>query len=237
MIFTDVSTVWAMFAIQGPKSIDVLQPLVNADLRWMRYYRGSRVQLLHPLAQRQGGIISRTGYTGEDGFEISVGTDIAPAIWQAIFELGKPFGMIPCGLGARDTLRLEAGMPLYGHELSETVDPFEAGLGFSCHLLGYDFPGRDTLLKVQKEPLKRVRVGFELAGQRVPRQGYAIKCDDYQVGEVTSGTFSPTLKRPIAMGFVKPAAAVPGTKLEIDIRGRSEPARVVEVPFYQRKKA
>ena len=237
VIFTDVSSVWAMFAIQGPKSIDVLQPLMNTDLRWMRYYRGSLVQLLHPHAHRQGGIISRTGYTGEDGFEISIGTEIAPAIWQAIVELGKPNGIIPCGLGARDTLRLEAAMPLYGHELSETIDPFEAGLGFSCHLSGCSFPGRDNLLKIQKEPLKRVRVGLQLDGQRVPRQGYQIKCEDYEVGEVTSGTFSPTLKRPIAMGFVKPAAAVPGTKLEIDIRGKAEPACVVELPFYERKKA
>ena len=237
VIFTDVSPVWAMFAIQGPKSIDVLQPLVNIDLLWMRYYRGSRVQLLHPAAQRQGGIISRTGYTGEDGFELSIGSEIAPAIWQAIIELGKQYGIIPCGLGARDTLRLEAGMPLYGHELSETIDPFEAGLGFACHLSGYNFPGRDNLLKIQKEPLKRVRVALDLVGQRVPRQGYSIKCEDYVVGEVTSGTFSPTLKRPIAMGFVKPAAAVPGTKLEIDIRGRGEPACVVELPFYERKKS
>ncbi len=214
----------------------MLQPLVNTDLRWMRYYRGSRVQLLHPAARRQGGIVSRTGYTGEDGFELSIGTEIAPAIWEAIVEQGKPYGIVPCGLGARDTLRLEAGMPLYGHELSETVNPFEAGLGFSCHLLGYDFPGRDTLLKIQKSPLDRVRVGLELTGPRVPREGYPIKCEDYQVGEVTSGTFSPTLKRPIAMGFVKPAAAVPGTALQIDIRGRAEPARVVELPFYDRER-
>lgn len=234
VIFTDVSPVWAMFAIQGPKSIDVLQPLVNADLRWMRYYRGALVQLLHPGANRQGGIISRTGYTGEDGFELSIGSEIAPAIWGAIVEQGKPLGIVPCGLGARDTLRLEAGMPLYGHELSETINPFEAGLGFSCHLVGYDFPGRDALLRIQKSPLTRVRVGLELAGQRVPRQGYAINCDGYQVGEVTSGTFSPTLKRPIAMGFVKPSAAVAGTRLQIDIRGRAEPARVVELPFYER---
>ena len=125
-------------------------------------------------------------------------------------------------------------MPLYGHELSETINPFEAGLGFSCHLVGYDFPGRDALLRIEKSSLCRVRVGLGVAGQRVPRQGYAIHCDGYQVGEVTSGTFSPTLKRPIAMGFVKPAAAVPGTELQIDIRGRAEPARVVEIPFYER---
>jgi len=234
VIFTDVSRLWAMFAIQGPKSIEVLQPLVNVDLRWMRYYRGARVQLLHPGAHRQGGIISRTGYTGEDGFELSIGMEIAPAIWQAIVEQGKPLGLLPCGLGARDTLRLEAGMPLYGHELSEEINPFEAGLGFSCHLVGYDFPGRDALLKIQQAPLKRVRVGLELSGQRVPRQGYAILAGGETVGEVTSGTFSPTLKRPIAMAFVAPAWSKPGTELQVDLRGRAESARVIELPFYQR---
>ena len=234
VIFTDLSRLWAMFAIQGPKSVDVLQPLMNVDLQWMRYYRGTRVQLLHPGAQRQGGIISRTGYTGEDGFELSVGTEIAPAIWQAIVEQGKPLGLVPCGLGARDTLRLEAGMPLYGHELSEKIHPFEAGLGFACHLVGYDFPGRDALLQIQKAPLRRVRIGLEMCGQRVPRQGYPIFLDGRQVGEVTSGTFSPTLKKPIAMGFVAPEAAKPGIELKVDLRGRAEPAHVLELPFYQR---
>ena len=234
VIFTDLSRLWAMFAIQGPKSVDVLQPLMNVDLQWMRYYRGARVELLHPGAQRQGGIISRTGYTGEDGFELSVGTEIAPAIWKAIVDQGQPFGIIPCGLGARDTLRLEAGMPLYGHELSEQINPFEAGLGFACHLVGYDFPGRDALLRIQKEPLRRVRIGLEMFGQRVPRQGYPILSDGQPVGEVTSGTFSPTLKKPIAMGFVGPAAAKPGSELQVDVRGRAEPARVIELPFYQR---
>ena len=234
VIFTDLSRLWAMFAIQGPKSVDVLQPLVNVDLQWMRYYRGTRVQLLHPGAHRQGGIISRTGYTGEDGFELSVGAEIAPALWQAVIDQGQPFGIAACGLGARDTLRLEAGMPLYGHELSERINPFEAGLGFACHLVGYDFPGRDALLRIQKEPLRRVRIGLEMSGQRVPRQGYAILSGGQPVGEVTSGTFSPTLKKPIAMGLVVPAASKLGSELEVDVRGRAEPARVIELPFYQR---
>ena len=125
-------------------------------------------------------------------------------------------------------------MPLYGHELSEEINPFEAGLGFSCHLVGYDFPGRDALLKIQQAPLKRVRVGLELSGQRVPRQGYAILAGGETVGEVTSGTFSPTLKRPIAMAFVAPVWAKPGTELQVDLRGRAESARVIELPFYQR---
>ena len=153
VIFTDVSRLWAMLAIQGPRSVEILQPLVDVDLQWMRYYRGGQVQILHPAAERQGGIISRTGYTGEDGFELSIGSDIALGVWEAILEQGRPLGLVPTGLGARDTLRLEAGMPLYGHELSEQIDPFEAGLGFACHLVGYDFPGRDALLRIEKEPL------------------------------------------------------------------------------------
>jgi aminomethyltransferase len=190
--------------------------------------------LLHPAAGRQGGIISRTGYTGEDGFELSVGTEIAPAIWQAIIDQGQPLGIVACGLGARDTLRLEAGMPLYGHELNEQINPFQAGLGFACHLVGYDFPGRDALLQIQKQPLDRVRIGLEMSGQRVPRQGYLIVSGGQPVGEVTSGTFSPTLKKPIAMGFVVPPVAKPGFELQVDVRGRVEPAHVIELPFYQR---
>ncbi len=165
---------------------------------------------------------------------MSVGAEIAPEIWQAIIDQGQSVGIVPSGLGARDTLRLEAGMPLYGHELSEQINPFEAGLGFACHLVGYDFPGRDTLLRIQKEPLRRVRVGLEMTGQRVPRQGYSIVCNGQTVGEVTSGTFSPTLKQPVAMGFVVPQAARTGTELQIDLRGRLEPARMIELPFYQR---
>ena len=234
IIFTDVSRLWAMFAVQGPRSIEVLQPLVNVDLRWMRYYRGAQVQILHPAAQRQGGIISRTGYTGEDGFELSIASDIAQGVWEAVLQQGRPLGMVPTGLGARDTLRLEAGMPLYSHELSEQTHPFEAGLGFACHLVGYDFPGRDALLRIQKEPLRRVRIGLEVSGQRVARQGYPILHRGQAVGQVTSGTFSPTLRKPIAMGYVRPETAEPGTPLEIDIRGQPEPARIVELPFYHR---
>jgi aminomethyltransferase len=234
IIFTDVSRLWAMFAVQGPRSIEVLQPLFDVDLRWMRYYRGAQVQILHPAARRQGGIISRTGYTGEDGFELSIGSDIAAGVWEAILDQGRPLGMVPAGLGARDTLRLEAGMPLYNHELDEQTNPFEAGLGFACHLVGYDFPGRDALLRIQKGPLRRVRAGLELSGQRVARQGYAILQGGQAAGQVTSGTFSPTLHKPIAMGYVRPQAAEPGTPLEVDIRGRLEAARIVELPFYHR---
>ncbi len=234
VVFTDLSRLWAMLALQGPRSVEILQPLIDLDLRSMRYYRGGLVQILHPAAHRQGGIISRTGYTGEDGFELSMGSDIVLGVWQAILELGAPLGLVPTGLGARDTLRLEAGMPLYGHELSEQIDPFQAGLGFACHLVGYDFPGRDALLRLEKGPLPLVRVGLELPGPRVAREGFPLCQGAEQVGQVTSGTFSPTLQKPIAMGYVRSDLAALGSTLSVDIRGRREEARVVEIPFYRR---
>jgi len=236
ILWADVSRLWAMFAIQGPRSVELLQPIIDADLKTMRYYRGAQVAILHPAARRQGGIISRTGYTGEDGFELSLGADIAADVWDVLIEMGKPLGVVPAGLGARDTLRLEAGMPLYGHELTERINPFQADLGFACHLVGYDFPGRDALLRIQKEPLDSIRIGLEMAGKRAARQGCPILDGNRRIGEVTSGTYSPTLEKPIAMGYVPPDYARPGTELHIDIRGRLEAARVVELPFYSRKK-
>jgi len=236
VICTDVTRLWAMFAIQGPRAMELVQPLVDVDLHLMRYYNGAQVSILHPAAQRQGGILSRTGYTGEDGFELSVGASVALGIWEALFDIGQSLGVKATGIGARDTLRLEAGMPLYGHELSEETNPFEAGLGFACHLVGYDFPGRDALKEIQRQPPKRTRIGIELAGRRAARQGCPILVDGKPIGQVTSGSFAPTLKKPIAMGYVQPESAQPGTELQIDIRGRLEPARVVQLPFYRRQK-
>lgn len=236
VLFSDVTMLWAMFAIQGPRSVELLQPLVDVDLASMRYYRGAQAQILHPKAQRQGGIVSRTGYTGEDGFELSMGADIAPAVWQALLELGESLGLVPTGIGCRDTLRLEAGMPLYGHELGEDIDPFQVGLGSACHLVGYDFPGRDALLKIKDSPPKAVRIGLEVEGRRAARQGCPVFLGETQVGEVTSGSFSPTLQKSIAMAYVTPQASALGTKLTVDIRGHRETAAVVQLPFYSRKK-
>ena len=234
VIYTDVTRLWAMFAIQGPRSVELLQPLVDADLHSMRYYNGAQVAILHPAARRQGGIITRTGYTGEDGFELSVGATVALEIWEALMEQGRPLGILPTGLGARDTLRLEAGMPLYGHELSEEVNPFQAGLGFACYLMGYDFPGRDALMRIEARPPDKARVGMELAGRRPGRQGCDILSGDRKIGRITSGSYSPTLKRPIAMGYVATEFSRPGTELLVDVRGRLQPAQVVELPFYRR---
>lgn len=236
LVWSDVTRLWAMFAIQGPRAVELLQPLVDVDLESMRYYNGAQVRILHPAARRQGGIISRTGYTGEDGFELSIGADIALGVWEVLMEMGKPLGVVPTGIGARDTLRLEAGMPLYGHELSEQINPFQAGLGYTCYLTGYDFPGRDALKRLEQQPLESKLVGFELAERRPARQGCLILADGKPVGHTTSGSYSPTLKKPIAMGYVRPEFSQPGTELEIDVRGRTEPGRVVKLPFYRRSK-
>jgi len=234
VIWSDVTRLWAMFAIQGPRSVDLLQPLVDEDLESLRYSKGAQVRLLHPAARRQGGIISRTGYTGEDGFELSVGAGIARDVWEALFEIGKPLGVVPTGIGARDTLRLEAGMPLYGHELTEETDPFEAGLGYACYLEGVDFPGRDALLRLRQQPPRAVRVGLKLTGRRVARQGCPVLLRGESIGWVTSGTFSPTLQESIAMAYVRPDGLSPGTEVSVDVRGRQEPARITTLPFYRR---
>jgi len=236
VVWSDVTRLWAMFAIQGPRSVELLQPLVDVGLESMRYYNGAQVRILHPAAQRQGGIISRTGYTGEDGFELSVGASIARGVWEVLMEMGKPLGAVPTGIGARDTLRLEAGMPLYGHELTEQVNPFQAGLGYTCYLTGYDFPGRDALLQLESRPLESKLVGLELEGRRLARGGCPILAEGKPAGHITSGTYSPSLKRPIALGYVRLEYAEPGTELTIDIRGRPSPARVVELPFYRRRR-
>jgi aminomethyltransferase len=225
----DLTRETAMIAVQGPDSIDLIAPLVDVDLRGMKYYSGSIAQL--------GAIevvISRTGYTGEDGCELIVPGPAALDIWQRILDQGQARGARPVGLAARDTLRLEAGMPLYGHELSEQIHPFQAGLGFAVQTDQRDFIGRDALVAARSDMTCRQRVGLRLQDRRVPREHYSVALDGHAVGEVTSGTFSPTLDRPIAMAYVEPSAAKSGQILQIDIRGRLAPAEVVDLPFYSR---
>jgi aminomethyltransferase len=183
--------------------------------------------------ERVDTVISRTGYTGEDGYEVIVAAPAALAIWQALLESGRRYGIMPCGLGARDTLRLEAGMPLYGHELTDEIDPYTAGLGWAVKLDKGDFVGRDQLQPLE-EHRSRARIGLVLEGKRIARQGAVVLSGERDVGLVTSGTFSPTLEKSIAMALVSLDAAEIGTELTVDVRGHRESARVVQLPFYKR---
>jgi aminomethyltransferase len=226
----------AMIAVQGPKAAEVLTPLVNADpelppidLRSIRYYHYTR-----PCAI--GNLLSRTGYTGEDGFEVICEKENAGDIWEQIVAAAKKVDGMAAGLGARDTLRLEAAMPLYGQELSETINPFQAGLSFAVNLGGREFIGREALDRFAADKAQPVRVGLQVEGKRVPRQGCPVLHGDEIVGEVTSGTFSPTFERSIAMAYVRPSAQAPGTRLAVDIRGTQHAAVVVPLPFYERGK-
>ena len=228
----DASESWAMLAVQGPKACQIVQPLLSGlDLAGLPYYRTAETQL-DLAGQRAAGVVSRTGYTGEDGCELMVGAAVAVKVW----ELLVAGGAVPAGLGARDTLRLEAGMPLYGHELSEEIDPFQAGLDFAVDLEGRTFTGREALLERRRDASLPRRIGLVLAGRRAARQADEVWQGGERVGKVSSGSFSPTLERPIAMAYVAAQAAAEGTALEIDVRGRREPAVVAPLPFYRRKR-
>jgi aminomethyltransferase len=220
----------AMVAVQGPHAIAVADKiLTNLTPADMPYYTGVVTNVLNERV-----IVSRTGYTGEDGVEIIVPASVATELWESLLAAGQSAGVRAAGLGARDTLRLEAAMPLYGHELDENINPYQAGLSFAVNLKDRDFIGRDALVAARRKTDQPRRVGLQLAGKRVPRQHYAIMRGEEKIGEVSSGTFSPTLNCPIALGYVRPEFAEFGNSLTIDVRGRGEPATVVKLPFYQR---
>ncbi len=227
--YADVTPHTAMIAVQGPRALDIVRPLVSIDPGSLRYYHGAEARI-----DGAPGIVSRTGYTGEDGCELVVPSEEALPLWQKLVAAAEAVGGMPAGLGARDTLRLEAGMPLYGHELSEQIQPFQAGLGYAVNLDGRSFPGCDALAALHDDTTAPRRVGWTLAGKRVPREGYRVLQGETVVGHVTSGTFSPTLNRPIAMGYVRADLARPGESFTVDIRGSREPALCVELPFYRR---
>lgn len=219
-----------MLALQGPAAQALLQPLADVDLTQIKYYFGTPASVLG-----RPGFVSRTGYTGENGFEVILPASHATVLWDSLIAAGTPRGLLPAGLGCRDTLRLEAGMPLYGHELNETIDPFTAGLAFGVRLDAGDFIGRAALIAAKANLNRLRRVGLELASKRIAREGALVFAGDQQVGHVTSGTYSPTLEKSIAMAYVPTAQAAIGTTLTIDIRSQREPAKVVKLPFYKRK--
>jgi aminomethyltransferase len=214
-----------MVAVQGPKAIAMCRDLTAIDPGTLAYYFAAPARY-----QDQPCVVSRTGYTGEDGVEIIVPGALGKQLWEELCRRGAQ----PCGLGARDTLRLEAAMPLYGHELSEEIDPFQAGLSWAVKLDKGDFRGKEALLRRQKDPRLRRRVGLELKGKRIAREGSPLKADGKSVGIVTSGTQCPSFGKPLAMGYVDAPYQKVGTPLIADIRGNEEQAVVVALPFYKR---
>ncbi|MFI7318439.1 glycine cleavage system aminomethyltransferase GcvT [Streptomyces venezuelae] len=230
---------YALLAVQGPESPGILKSLTDADLDGLKYYAG-----LPGTVAGVSALIARTGYTGEDGFELFVSPGDAEKLWGALMEAGTPVGMVPAGLSCRDTLRLEAGMPLYGHELTAELTPFDAGLGrvvkFEKTSQADSFVGRAALAaaaeRAETAPPRKL-VGLIAEGRRVPRAGFSVVADGKVIGEVTSGAPSPTLGKPIAMAYVDAEHAAPGTEgVGVDIRGTHEPYEVVALPFYKRQK-
>lgn len=229
----DASLRTALLAIQGPRAADILRPLTDVDLDALRYYAMAEGTVAGAAAH-----VARTGYTGEDGFELFVDWAAAPPLWDTLLAAGGGEGLIPAGLGARDTLRLEAGMPLYGNELGLDTDPYQAGLGRVVKLgKSGDFVGRSALERIAAAGPRRSLVGLEVRGRGIARHGYPIFAaggDGGATGSITSGTLSPTLGTAIAMGYVAPADASPGTMLAVGIRDAHVPAEVVALPFYRR---
>jgi len=227
----NVSNDIALLALQGPKAHEVLQPFVEQPLSEIRPFR-----FTHLKSVSEGAIVSRTGYTGEDGFEVYLPAADAPALWKALLTPREGTVVpVPCGLGARDTLRLEARLPLYGHELSAKITPLEAGVDFAVKLKKEgDFIGRGPLVKQAEEGFKHKIVGLQVEGRGIPRSEYAVQVNGKQVGVVTSGTMSPTLHVPIALALVDIAYCEIGTAVDVLIRNQPVAAKVVETPFYHK---
>lgn len=230
-VLDDRALATGLLAIQGPLSADVLAPLTDVRLGDLRYYAIAEGAVAGIPA-----LVARTGYTGEDGFEVFIDTTHTAELWNVLLAAVRAKGGLPVGLGARDTLRLEAGMPLYGNELDLETNPFEAGLGRVVKLgKEGDFVGRAALERVARDGPTRKLVGLAVEGRGIARHGYPVFAADRRTGLVTSGTQSPTLGQPIAMAFVATGDAEPGTVVDVEIRDARVPARVVELPFYKRK--
>lgn len=229
----NLSDSFTQIAIQGPKAVNLLEKLTDAILGSVRFYwvtRGTVCGLADTL-------MARTGYTGEDGFEIYIPADEATSamVWNKILEAGKELGVVACGLGARNTLRLEATLPLYGHEISETIDVWESGLDRFCRLEKMEFIGRGALEEAKAEGRKRTLVGLEMVGRGIARDGYKILDEsERETGYVTSGSYAPFLKKNIALAYVSPSLAKVGTMVKVEVRGCGIEARVVPTPFYKR---
>jgi len=225
----DHRTDLCLLSLQGPKSELILSPVCDINLKPLKHNSCSRAKVLEKEC-----LVSRTGYTGEDGFEFFVSTADAAVLWKAFLEKGAT----PCGLGARDSLRIEAGLPLYGHEYSEESTPVEAGYGWAVKLDKGEFTGRNALARQKKEGIGKRLVGISLKEKAIPRSGYKVFSDEglkNTIGEITSGTYSPLMNKAIAMAYVDPRSASAGSPAWIDIRGRSFAGELVSLPFYKRK--
>jgi aminomethyltransferase len=223
--FQDPSLEKVLIAVQGPQAISYLQPFVKEDLTPLKAFAHLEATVLN-----QPAFIARTGYTGEDGFEVMVDPDVGVELWRSLFTAG----VIPCGLGARDTLRLEAAMALYGQDINETTTPLEAGLGWVVHLdTKGDFIGRSVLEEQKATGVEKRLVGLEMQGRYIARHGYPVLYEGKSVGEVTSGTLSPTVGKAIALAYVPTQLSKTGQQLEVEIRGKAYPAVVVKKPFYR----
>jgi aminomethyltransferase len=231
----DLSDAYTQLAIQGPRAVEVLQKLTDADLGSVKNY-----WFIHATVCGLGNIlIARTGYTGEDGFEIYVPSDekTSGTVWAKVMEAGRPFGILPCGLGARNTLRLEAALSLYGHEISEDINVWEAGLNRFCKMEKSEFIGRASLEQAEAAGLKRKLVGIEMIDRGIARDGYRCLNEAGEpIGAVTSGSPSPTLSKNIALAYVPAGMAAPGATIYVEIRNQKCKARVIPIPFYKRAK-
>ena len=225
----DRSDQYAQFAIQGPKAEALLSPLIDGDLGSLKYYWSFQGKVTGVPA-----LISRTGYTGEDGFEIYLASNQAESVWRAILEEGRTFGITPVGLAARNTLRLEVRSPLYGNDIDQTTNPWEAGLGWIVKLEDTDFVGKEALVGLKRQGVSRKLAGFELRDRGIARDHYPVFLNSERVGEVTSGSYAPSLGKSIGLTYMPAEYANPGQQIEIEVRSKRLRAEVVSGPFYQR---
>lgn len=227
----NVSDAYSQLALQGPLAVKILQPLTPIALAPIRYYWFTPGKVMGIDC-----ILSRTGYTGEDGFELYFDPEHSERMWNGLLEAGAPHALLPCGLGARNTLRMEAGMALYGHEIDDTTTPLEAGLGWITKLGKPEFLGREAIDQQAHSGLKRKLIGFEMIETGIARDGHAVMQGGRQIGQVTSGGPAPALNKNIGMAYVPAELAAAGTEIEIQIRTRQVRARIVPLPFYRRQK-
>jgi len=228
VIFEDISSITSQIALQGPKAYEILRKLTKEEYIPQKYYHC----VFDAIVDGMKCIVSQTGYTGEDGFEIYLGNEDAPKMWETLMEAGKEFGIIPCGLGARDTLRLEAAMPLYGHEMDDTIDPLETGLGFGVKMQKKDFIGKKAI--EAKGKFTRKRIGLKVIGRGIIREHEEVYADGKFIGHTTSGTHCPYLGYPVAMALVDINYTEIGRRVEVLVRGRKVEAEVVALPLYKK---